>query len=508
MRSARYDYVVVGAGSSGCAITRRLVDANASVALIEAGGSDDNPAIHDPGRWPELMNAGSDWAFATDPQEACEGRRISWPRGKVLGGTSTMNGMVFIRGHRLDFDGWAYHGCPGWSYADVLPLFKRLEDFDGGPSETRGTGGPVAVMSRYEPHPLLASLVGAVQEAGLPLNPDHNSGELDGVAFGQLTIRDGKRQTAWVAYLQPVRDRPNLRVYTGAQARRLRFAGTRCIGVEIKDDAGDAVIEAEREVLLCAGAIGSPKLLLLSGIGPAEELSALGIDVLVDLPGVGKNLHDHVIAPVIVSSPKPVPPRRPGLSQHHAHWFWRSRPGLVVPDTQPVCFHFPLYWEPWMEGPEHGYTIVGGLIRPESRGALRLRSADPDAPLSLDPRLLTCDADLEALAASVEQCREVARQPALAEWTKEELYPGPSVRTREDVRTYVRRTIASYHHQAGTCKMGSDELSVVDPELRVYGVDGLRVADASVMPFITTGNTNAPAFMIGEKASDLLLAAA
>jgi choline dehydrogenase len=502
-----YDYVVVGGGSGGSVVARRLLDRGATVALLEAGGPAASPAIDDPGRWPELQFSEVDWAYLTDPQEACAGRRLRWPRGRVLGGSGALNGMAYIRGHRLDYDGWAYHGCPGWSFDEVLPVFKRSEDFDRGGSEYHGVGGPLPVITRYEPHPLIASMVAASQQAGIPFNDDHNGPELDGVGYSQLTIRDGVRVTAATAFLASVGSSPGLEVLTGAHAQRLRFSGARCTGVEVAGEDGVSLVEARAEVVLSAGTIGSPQLLLLSGIGPADELTDLGIEPLVDLPGVGRNLHDHLLAPVILSSPAPLPPRIPGLTQLHAHLFWRSRPGLVVPDTQPLCFHLPLYVEDWMEGPEEAYTIMGGLIRPESRGAVRLRSADPAQAPSLDPRCLSCEADLEALCASVELAREIGRQQALAEWTRAELYPGPEVRTRAELREYVRRTVVSYHHQVGTCRMGQDGDAVVDPELRVRGVEGLRVADASVMPFVTTGNTNAPTIMIGERASDLLLAA-
>jgi choline dehydrogenase len=503
---ASHDYVVVGSGSAGAVVARRLVDAGATVGLIEAGGTDSNPAIHDPGRWPEVAGSDDDWALLTDPQEACAGRRLTWPRGKVLGGTTTLNGMAYIRGHRLDYDGWAYHGCPGWSYDDVLPLFKRSEDFDAGASEFHGGGGPMRVTTQYEPHPLIADMVAASQQAGIPFNADHNGAELDGVGYTQLLVRDGRRETAATSFLAPVMESEGLTVYTHANARRLRFSGRRCSGVEVALDGDLQIIEAAAEVVVCAGTIGSPKLLMLSGIGPAGELGQLGIDRVVDLPGVGANLHDHLLAPVIFASPKPIPPALPGLSQLHAHLFWRSRRGLVVPDTQPLCFHMPLYREAG-DGPPEAYTILGGLIRPDSRGAIRLRSADPDAPLSLDPRCLTCDSDLDALTASVALSREIGRQPALGEWTAEELFPGPEVRSRGELREYVRQTAASYHHQVGTCRMGSDDGAVGDPELRVVSVEALRVADASVMPAITSGNTHAPTTMIGEKAAEMLLAA-
>jgi choline dehydrogenase len=498
-----HDYVVVGAGSAGCAAARRLLDAGAGVALVEAGGPATNPAIHDPGRWPELTFSECDWAHYTEPQEGCAGRRLDWPRGKVMGGSGALNGMVYIRGHRLDYDGWAYHGCPGWGWDDVLPVFRGIEDFDRDADELHGVGGPLRVMTRYEPHPMLASMVAAAQEAGVPFNDDHNGPSLDGVGYSQLTIRDGVRETAASAFLAPVAEHPDLTVYTGAQALALRFDGARCIGVEVTR----GVVEASVEVILSAGTLESPKLLMLSGIGPADELARAGIELRVGLRGVGRNLHDHYIAPVLFASSRAIPGVLPGLSHHHAHLFWRSRPGLPVPDTQPLCFHFGMYDRTWMAGPDEAYTIHGGLIRTLSRGEVRLRSADPTQALAMDPRALSAAGDVDALAASVELCREIGRQGALAEWTDRELYPGPEVRTRAQLRDYVRRVTASYHHQVGTCRMGSDVEAVVDPELRVYGVEGLRVADASIMPFVTTGNTAAPTMMIGARCAAFALAA-
>jgi choline dehydrogenase len=504
-RLGAHDYVVVGGGSAGCVVARRLLDGGATVALVEAGGPATNPAIHDPGRWPELAYSECDWAHTTEPQEALRGRRLYWPRGKVLGGSGALNGMVYIRGHRLDYDGWAYHGCPGWGWDDVLPVFRGLEDFDRAADDLHGTGGPLRITTRYEPHPMLAAMVAAAQEAGVPFNDDHNGPELDGVGYSQLTIRDGVRETGASAFIAPVAEHPDLAVYTGVQALRLVFAGTRCTGVEVARAGEVGVIEASGEVVVSAGTLESPKLLMLSGIGPREELARFAIDVRVDLPGVGRNLQDHLLAPVLFASPRAIPGVLSGLSQHHAHLFWRSRPGLPVPDTQPLCFHFPMYDPEWMAGPQEAYTIHGGLIRSLSRGTVSLRSGDPTQPLAMDPRVLTADGDLEALTASVELCREIGRQAALGEWTERELYPGPDVRTRAELRDYVRRVAVSYHHQVGTCRMGCDEQAVVDPQLRVYGVEGLRVADASIMPFVTTGNTNAPTFMIGARAAELAL---
>ena len=368
--------------------------------------------------------AREDWGYRTVPQAACAGRELHWPRGKVLGGSSALNGMIYARGHRSDYDTWAYLGNEGWRYDDVLPLFKRSEDFDRGASAYHGVGGPLHVRSRYEPHPLNAAVVAAAQEAGIAFNDDYNGESLDGVSFCQLNIRDGIRQSTATAFLGPVSAAPNLTVLTGARARRLLFEGERCSGIELVREGAVSQIRAEGEVVVCAGTVESPKLLLLSGIGPAGELAALGIDVVADLPGVGRNLHDHVLSPVIHGASRPVPPALPGLQQLHSHLFWRSRPGLAGPDVQPLFFHLPLYLE-GMEGPPDGYTLMAGIIRPASRGSLRLASTDPDDPPLIDPACLSCEVDTDALVAAIELCREIGGQSALAEWRGGELYPGP-----------------------------------------------------------------------------------
>jgi choline dehydrogenase len=489
-----HEVIVVGSGSAGAVIARRLVDSGVDVCLLEAGGLDENPAIHDPGRLWELWGSPEDWAYRTVPQAGCNGRELDIPRGKVLGGSSCLNGMIYIRGHRSDFDGW---GVEGWRFDDVLPYFKRSEDFSRGASELHGVGGPLHVAADYEPHPFLAAVVEAAQAAGIPYNDDHNGPEQDGVGYCHLLVKDGVRQSQTVAFLRPVADAPNLAVRTGARARRLLVENGRCVGVEL----ADGVLRAEREVVLCAGTLESPKLLMLSGIGPAAELARVGVDVVADLPGVGENLHDHLLAPVICSSSRPMPPVVPGTQALHAHLFARSRGGLPAPDTQPLFFHVPAYL-PGMEGPEDGFTLMAGMIRPQSRGRLTLASADPDSPPVVDPAYLAERADLDALAWSLEQVREIGR--GLDGWLGEELYPGTGVTSAEDVRDYVRDTAITYHHQVGTCRMGTDELAVVDPQLRVRGVEGLRVADASVLPTVPGGNTHAAATMIGERAADLI----
>jgi choline dehydrogenase len=497
------EVVVVGSGSGGAVVARRLVDAGARVVLLEAGLPDVNPAIHDPSRVFELWDSAQDWGYRTLPQAACAGRVLQWPRGKVLGGSSALNGMIYARGHRSDYDTWAYLGNDGWGYDDVLPLFRRSEDFDRGASEYHGVGGPLHVLTQYEPHPVNAAVVAAAQEAGIPFNDDHNGAQLDGVGFAQLNIRNGVRQSVATAFLRPVADAPNLVVLTEARAQRLLFEDQRCVGVEIVRHGAVEQVRALHEVVVCGGTVESPKLLLLSGIGPADELDALGIDVRVDLPGVGQNLHDHVLTPVIHAASRPVPEALPGLQQLHSHLFWRSRPGLPGPDIQPLFFHMPMYLE-GMQGPADGYTLMAGVIRPASRGSLRLAAADPAMAPLIDPAVLSCAVDADSLVAALELCREIGRQDALSGWRGRELYPGPDVQTPQELRDYVRQTAITYHHQVGTCKMGVDEQAVVDPELRVRGVDGLRVADASVMPFVSSGNTHAATTMIGERAADLV----
>ena len=478
------DVIVVGAGSAGSVVARRLVDAGATVTLLEAGGADVNPAIHDPARAGELWHGPEDWDFRTVPQPHAANRRLHLPRGKVLGGSHALNAMIWVRGAAADYDGW---GLPGWRWDDVRPMFERIEK------------DLLEVVPNEPLHPIQRSIMAAAQEIGLPVNTDYNAGELDGVSVEQITTRGGRRLTTWLAYGQPVAER--MTVHTGALVHRLRVAGSRVVGVAVEIDGGLRDLSADL-VVLAAGALASPAILLRSGIGPANELATLGIDVVADLPGVGRNLHDHLLSPVIFATDRrEVAPPVAGRSVTQTHLFWRSRPGLAVPDTQPIHFSVPMY-EPWMTGPATGFSLMAGMVTPASRGSLRLSGPDAsDEPL-IDLAALTEAADLESLVASVEQCRAIGRAPALAqEWGARELYP----ETGDDVRDYVRRTAITYHHQVGTCRMGDDAESVVDPTLAVHGLSGLRVADASVLPRVTTGNTNAPAVLVGEQAATFIL---
>jgi choline dehydrogenase len=498
------DVIVVGAGAAGAVVARRLLDAGAEVLLLEAGGPDSSALLADPRFALDLEGTPEDWGFRTLPQAHADGRSLYWPRGKVLGGSSSINGMVWMRGCSADYDNWAYLGNAGWSYADVLPLLRRIEDFDRGASELRGAGGPIRVISSYEPHPIVRAYLDAAAELGIPLNDDYNGRDPFGAGLTQFSIRDGLRQSTSAAYLAAVRDAPNLQIVTLAHARRLLFRGSRAVGVEWERGGALERGFAGREVVVSAGVIGSPHLLLLSGIGPIGELECHGIGVRSDLP-VGDGLHDHVRVPVIFSAQRPVPECAPGLAPAQGLILWRSDPRLPAPDLQPTCFTRPMY-EQGMDGPANGFTIGALMNRPVSRGRLRLADRDPRTAPLLDPQIYSCARDREAVTAGVALVRELGATAAFAEWGVQERYPGQDVQSEEALAAYVRARTLTPHHQVGTCRMGIDSGAVVDPQLRVYGIDGLRVADASIMPAVTSGTTYAPSVMIGERAADLLIA--
>lgn len=503
MTETTTDYVIVGAGSAGSALARRLLDAGKSVHVLEAGPVDSAEEIHSPQGWPALLGSTQDWSVMTVPQPHADNRPLFWPRGKVLGGSSSMNGMIYMRGHRADYDGWAARGCDGWSWDDVRPLFLRSENHLPGANEHHATGGPLPVSPITVPHPAAKAFVDAAVAAGHKRNDDFNGDEMRGVGFNEMTVANGRRMSAWQSFVVPVIDSTRLTVTTDALIDRVLIEDGRAVGVEYLHGGERRVARTTAEVILSAGTIGSPAILLRSGIGPADHLDDLEIEMVADLPGVGENLHDHPLISVVYESTKPLPQGENNLLEAQ---FYADSTGWTgaAPDLQPLFLHL-VYPAEGYEMPEHGYTIAAGIVAPKSRGTLRLASADPSVQPLVDPNILADPYDLEALCDAIEMSREIGRQAALDEWRLREVAPGPEATTRDDIRAFARRSVGTYHHQVGTCRMGVDDLAVVDPRLRVRGIEGLRVADASIMPVVPSCNTNAPAIMVGEKAADLIL---
>ncbi len=498
---SEYDYIVVGAGSAGCVLAVRLSESGARVLLLEAGGEDTKEELHVPPAWPALWGTEVDWAYETTPQPGTGNLPHNWPRGKVLGGSSSINAMVYLRGHRNDFDNWAAEGAAGWDYEDVLPYFKKMETAEGRDPEYRGTSGPMRPKNSADPNPLSEVFLNAAKELGYPITEDFNGAEQEGAGWHELSIADGKRQSTALAYLHPAMDRPNLTVHTGAHARRLLFDGKHCTGVEYERSGNIEAATANAEVIVSAGAVASPQLLLLSGVGSAGHLREVGVDLVHELPGVGENLHDHPLLGLVFQADGEI---APGTANHaETSMLWRSDPSLPGPDMQFMFIHVPFH-PPHLQAPPNSYTF-GIATVPESRGWVRLASADPKAAPLINPNYLGEDSDIQRLLLGIEKAREINATSSFSEWGTTEVLAGEHVQDEAGLRDFVSRGTGTYYHPVGTCKIGTDDGAVVDPELRVHGIEGLRVADASVMPTVVCVNTNAASIMIGEKAADLVL---
>lgn len=497
----RYDYIVVGAGSAGCVVAARLSeDPNTRVLLLEAGGQDSSELIHVPPAWPGLWGTEVDWNYSTEPQRGTAGSVHAWPRGKVIGGSSSINAMVYLRGHRKDFHRWEQGGASGWGYADVLPYFRRMEHVEGREPDYRGSGGPIRPSTAVHPNPLSSVFLEAAEELHYPITADFNGSAQEGAGWHELTISEGKRISTAGAYLHPIADRPNLTILTGTRARRLLFQGRRCIGVEYQRGGELGSARADAEVILCAGAIESPRLLLASGVGPADHLREVDIEAIHDLPGVGMNLHDHPLLGYVVESSREIPP---GTANHaEVSMLWRSDPGLPGPDMQFMFIHVPFH-PPTLQAPANSYTF-GIAAVPRSRGWIKLASADPDQPPLINPNYLDDEDDVRRLLLGLERARELNATSAFAAWRKNDVLPESDIRDEARLREFVARGTGTYYHPVGSCKMGVDDMAVVDSRLAVHGLHGLRVADASVMPSIVCVNTNAATIMIGERAADLI----
>lgn len=517
------DFIVVGAGSAGCAVAARLSEnGRHRVLLLEAGGPDDHEDVHIPARFTNLLGSEMDWAYLTVPQPGLNGRRDSVPRGKLYGGSSAINSMVYQRGNPANYERWAALGNAGWRYADLLPWFRRMQHQARGASAQHGVGGPVHVSDLRDPNPLSLAFVAAAQQAGLRHNADFNDGEQEGCGLFQVTQRDGARSSA-AAYLQPAFARGNFRALPFAHVTALEFTGRCCHGLRFLHEGRQRHARATREVILCGGAINSPQLLLCSGVGPAQQLRALGIPVVHDLAGVGRNLMDHVEVPVVWRCTQPVTlagkdapqqlaryrRERMGLltsSNAEAGAFVRLSPRAEAPELQ---LHFAPGWFVGygMAPPDgHGFTLHPAVVDIQSVGELRLQSADPLVPPLIDPACLQDERDLQVLLAGLRLSRRIVAMPAFDAWRGAEYLPGAGVQSARALGDYIRDTASTIFHPAGTCKMGQDALAVVDERLRLRGLQGLRVADASIMPRLINANTNAACIMIGEKAAALLLA--
>ena len=534
--SSNYDFIIIGAGSAGCVLANRLsADPAIRVLLLEAGPRDAHPLIHIPvGNAKIIPKAKYNWKYETEPQANLDNRRILWPRGKTLGGSSSLNGMIYIRGHARDYDLWRQQGVSGWSFADVLPYFKRAEGNARGGDAFHGGDGPLVVSDAGHDHNLFDAFVAAGVEAGYPANPDFNGAEQEGFGRYQFTIRNARRWSAAAAYLRPALSRPNLTVETGALTREIVFEGERAVGVHYVQGSHQATALADREVILSGGVVNSPQLLMLSGIGPADDLKRLGIEPILDRADVGRNLQDHFCVHTVHASNTPtltddlVRTERGAVSLARA-FLTRSGPASAFPleggafistsddlDIPDAQFHFSagnllsLIRRPFAShSDDHtrpdAFMCHVCQLRPKSRGEIRLRSIDPTETPLIQPNYLSEARDRETMREAFKAMREVMHQPALAALSEGEIWPQPDIRSDADIDAFIRATGGTVYHPVGTCRMGGDDAAIVDETLKVRGTEGLRVVDASVMPSLVGGNTHAPTVMIAEKAADMIL---
>jgi len=526
---AEFDYVIVGAGSAGCVLANRLsADGKNSVLLLEAGPKDSNIWIHVPLGYGRLFKEKTvNWMYQTEPEPGLGGRTVFQPRGKVLGGSSSINGLLYVRGQHEDYDRWRQHGNSGWGYDDVLPYFKKAEDQQRGPDDFHGAGGPLPVSDWRQPDPLSEAFVQAAAQTGIPVNPDFNGASQEGAGFFQTTTRRGRRASTAVAYLRPAKGRANLQVETSALAQRILFNRRRADAVEYRQGGTLRTARARKEILVSGGAYNSPQLLQLSGVGPAELLRGHGINVVLDAPGVGHDLQDHLQVRMVMRCSQSItlndivnsPVRRILAGARYAAFrrgpltiaagtsgaFFKTSPRLATPDIQ---IHFLPFSTDKMGEKLHafsGFSASVCQLRPESRGSLRIKSADPAVPPEIRINYLATEVDRTANVEGLKVLRKILQAPALRSYVTEEVDPGPKISTDEELLNYCRQRGSTIYHPTSTCRMGSDPLAVVDQRLRVRGIEGLRVVDGSIMPDLVSGNTNAAIIMIAEKASDMIL---